>query len=128
MRCCRSSDLSLSLSVSPLRLSILNVSPTLSDCPFSTSLSPSLRLSQTELVEQQEENRSNLRFVWVVFDKMLDPYGVTQVMYDILVQAGRVVDLYIPRDKETNRPKGFPFAEYETEEIAVYAVGLFSGL
>ena len=51
-----------------------------------------------------------------------------RVLYDILIQAGRVVDLYIPRDKETEKPKGYAFAEYETEEIAGYAVKLFSGL
>lgn len=51
-----------------------------------------------------------------------------RVLFDILIQAGRVVDLYVPRDKETERPKGFAFAEYETEEIADYAVRLFTGL
>ncbi|ESQ38554.1 hypothetical protein EUTSA_v10029015mg [Eutrema salsugineum] len=51
-----------------------------------------------------------------------------RVLYDILIQAGRVIDLHIPRDKETDKPKGFAFAEYETEEIADYAVKLFSGL
>ncbi|CAN7092229.1 unnamed protein product [Brassica rapa subsp. narinosa] len=51
-----------------------------------------------------------------------------RVLYDILIQAGRVIDLHIPRDKETEKPKGFAFAEYETEEIADYAVKLFSGL
>lgn len=51
-----------------------------------------------------------------------------RVLYDILIQAGRVVDLHIPRDKETDRPKGYAFVEYETEEIADYAVRLFSGL
>jgi splicing factor 3B subunit 4 len=45
-----------------------------------------------------------------------------------MIQAGRVIDLHIPRDKETDKPKGFAFAEYETEEIADYAVKLFSGL
>lgn len=58
----------------------------------------------------------------------LDEKVSERVLYDILIQAGRVVDLYIPRDKETDRPKGFAFAEYETEEIADYAVKLFSGL
>lgn len=58
----------------------------------------------------------------------LDERVSDRVLYDILIQAGRVVDLYIPRDKETDRPKGFAFAEYETEEIADYAVKLFSGL
>lgn len=58
----------------------------------------------------------------------LDERVCDRVLYDILIQAGRVVDLYIPRDKETDKPKGFAFAKYETEEIADYAVKLFSGL
>ncbi|WRX22010.1 RNA recognition motif domain - like 10 [Theobroma cacao] len=58
----------------------------------------------------------------------LDERVSDRVLYDILIQAGRVVDLYIPRDKETDKPKGFAFAEYETEEVAEYAVRLFSGL
>ncbi|KAF3636528.1 RNA-binding protein 7 isoform X1 [Capsicum chacoense] len=58
----------------------------------------------------------------------LDERVCDRVLYDILIQAGRVVDLHIPRDKETDKPKGFAFAKYETEEIADYAVKLFSGL
>ncbi|KAK4341268.1 hypothetical protein RND71_039769 [Anisodus tanguticus] len=58
----------------------------------------------------------------------LDERVSYRVLYDILIQAGRVVDVYIPRDKETDKPKGFAFAKYETEEIADYAVKLFSGL
>ncbi|XVF14569.1 hypothetical protein REPUB_Repub09cG0072400 [Reevesia pubescens] len=58
----------------------------------------------------------------------LDERVSDRVLYDILIQAGRVVDLYIPLDKETEKPKGFAFAEYESEDIAEYAVRLFSGL
>nr|XP_043606291.1 spliceosome-associated protein 49 [Erigeron canadensis] len=58
----------------------------------------------------------------------LDERVTDRVLYDILIQAGRVVDLHIPRDRETDRPKGFAFAEYETKEIADYAVKLFTGL
>lgn len=58
----------------------------------------------------------------------LDERVSERVLYDILIQVGRIVDLYIPRDRETDRPKGYAFAEYETEEIADYAVKLFSGL
>lgn len=58
----------------------------------------------------------------------LDERVSDRVLYDILIQAGRVVDLYFPRDRETDKPKGYAFAEYETEEIAEYAVRLFSGL
>ncbi|GJN14474.1 hypothetical protein PR202_gb01308 [Eleusine coracana subsp. coracana] len=58
----------------------------------------------------------------------LDEKVPERVLYEILIQVGRVVDLHIPRDKETSRSKGYAFAEYETEEIAQYAVKLFSGL
>ena len=58
----------------------------------------------------------------------LDEKVTERVLYELLIQVGRVVDLYIPMDKETNRHKGYAFAEYESEEIANYAVKLFSGL
>ncbi|KAL3515917.1 hypothetical protein ACH5RR_022819 [Cinchona calisaya] len=58
----------------------------------------------------------------------LDEKVKERVIYDILIQAGRLANLYIPKDKETDKPRGFAFAEYETEEAAEYAVKLFSGL
>ncbi|XP_076902906.1 spliceosome-associated protein 49-like [Bidens hawaiensis] len=58
----------------------------------------------------------------------LDERVTDRVLYDILIQAGRVVDLHIHRDRETDKPKGFAFAEYESKEIADYAVKLFIGL
>ncbi|KAK8652644.1 hypothetical protein V6N13_126671 [Hibiscus sabdariffa] len=58
----------------------------------------------------------------------LDERVSDRVLYEILIQAGRVVGLYIPRDKETEKPKGFAFVEYENEDVADYAVKLFSGL
>ncbi|MCO5596641.1 hypothetical protein L7F22_050709 [Adiantum nelumboides] len=51
-----------------------------------------------------------------------------RVLYEIMVQAGPLVDLYMPRDKETNRHKGYAFAEFTSETSAQYAVNLFSGL
>ncbi|KAK6923225.1 RNA recognition motif domain [Dillenia turbinata] len=56
----------------------------------------------------------------------LDERVSDRVLYVILIQAGRVIDLYIPRDRETDRPKGFAFVEYETEEIADYLCQGFS--
>ncbi|KAK8492128.1 hypothetical protein V6N13_076524 [Hibiscus sabdariffa] len=58
----------------------------------------------------------------------LDERVSDRVLYEILIQVGRVVDLYIPRDKETDKPKGFAFVEYENVDVADYAVKLFSGL
>lgn len=51
-----------------------------------------------------------------------------RVLYEIMVQAGPLVDVYLPRDKETKRHKGYGFAEYTSEISAQYAVNLFSGL
>lgn len=58
----------------------------------------------------------------------LDEKVTDRILYEILIQVGRVVDLYMPMDREANRHKGYAFAEYESEEIANYAVRLFSGL
>lgn len=57
----------------------------------------------------------------------LDVKVSERVLYDILIQVGHLIDLYMPRDKESDRHKGYAFAEYETVEIADYAVKLFSG-
>ncbi|GBG67834.1 hypothetical protein CBR_g955 [Chara braunii] len=51
-----------------------------------------------------------------------------RLIYEIMVQAGPVVDVHIPRDKETQRHKGYGFAEFASEESAQYAFRLFSGL
>lgn len=58
----------------------------------------------------------------------LDERVSEKVLYEIMIQAGRLVDLHMPRDKETNKHKGYAFAEYESPEIADYAIRLFSGL
>eukprot|EP01018_Ginkgo_biloba_P023950 Gb_18308 [translate_table: standard] len=63
-----------------------------------------------------------------VFVGNLDEKVDEKLLYEIMVQAGPVVDMYIPRDKETSRHKGYAFAEYTSEENAQYAVTLFSGL
>ncbi|EPS59329.1 hypothetical protein M569_15479, partial [Genlisea aurea] len=57
----------------------------------------------------------------------LDEKVTERILYDILMEAGPIVDLYIPKDKDSKQPKGYAFAQYESEEIAEYAVKLFSG-
>ena len=58
----------------------------------------------------------------------LDDKVDERVLYEIMVQAGPLIDVYLPRDKETKRHKGYGFAEYTSEISAQYAVSLFSGL
>lgn len=58
----------------------------------------------------------------------LDEKVDERVIYEIMMQAGPLANVYIPRDKETGRHKGYGFAEFTTEKSAQYAVSLFSGL
>ncbi|CAM6105904.1 unnamed protein product [Calypogeia fissa] len=58
----------------------------------------------------------------------LDERVDEKLLYEIMVQAGPLVEVYIPRDKETNRHKGYGFAEFCSEKSAQYALSLFSGL
>eukprot|EP00271_Cylindrocystis_brebissonii_P005299 TRINITY_DN17285_c0_g1_i1.p1 TRINITY_DN17285_c0_g1~~TRINITY_DN17285_c0_g1_i1.p1 ORF type:complete len:226 (-),score=52.89 TRINITY_DN17285_c0_g1_i1:331-1008(-) len=51
-----------------------------------------------------------------------------RILYDIMAQAGPLVDVFIPRDKETQKSRGFGFAEFEDPTSAQYALRLFDGL
>jgi RNA recognition motif-containing protein len=41
--------------------------------------------------------------------------------------AGRVVDAKVPTDRETGRPRGFAFVEFETDEAAQKSIELMNG-
>jgi RNA recognition motif-containing protein len=41
--------------------------------------------------------------------------------------AGRVVDAKVPTDRETGRPRGFAFVEFETEEAAQKSIAHLNG-
>jgi RNA recognition motif-containing protein len=53
------------------------------------------------------------------------------VTRDELVQAfsaaGKVVDAKLPVDRETGRPRGFAFVEFETEEAARNCIAMMNG-
>lgn len=51
-----------------------------------------------------------------------------RILYEIMVQAGPLVNVHIPRDNDAKKHRGYGFAEYKTESNAQYAVKLFSGL
>ncbi|GLJ46942.1 hypothetical protein SUGI_0990560 [Cryptomeria japonica] len=57
----------------------------------------------------------------------LDERVDEKVVYEIMVQAGPLIYLYIPRDKESKKHKGYAFAEYPSHSDAQYAINLFSG-
>lgn len=42
-------------------------------------------------------------------------------------RVGRPRDVFMPSDRETGRPRGFAFVEYETDEEAQQAIQQFNG-
>lgn len=58
----------------------------------------------------------------------LDERVDEKILYEVMVQAGPLVNVHIPRDCDTKKHRGYGFAEYTTESNAQYAVRLFSGL
>lgn len=46
---------------------------------------------------------------------------------DALAEAGEIVEISIPTDRMTGRPRGFAFAEFATSEEAEKAIELFDG-
>jgi cold-inducible RNA-binding protein len=55
-------------------------------------------------------------------------YQTTQVdLTRLLSEAGEIVDVYMPSDRATGRPRGFAFVEYSSTEEAAKAIEAFDG-
>ncbi|HWQ99632.1 MAG TPA: RNA-binding protein [Candidatus Methylomirabilis sp.] len=56
------------------------------------------------------------------------PYRVTEdELRQAFSQAGNVTSVFIPMDRETNRPRGFAFVEMEDEAQAEKAISSLEG-
>jgi cold-inducible RNA-binding protein len=57
------------------------------------------------------------------------PYRVTaEQLREIFSQNGEVVDVFIPLDRETRRPRGFALVEMSTDEEAAAAITAHNGI
>lgn len=57
-----------------------------------------------------------------VYVGSLDPQVNEEILWELFVQAGPVVSVFMPRDKITGEHSGFGFVEFRTEMDAEYAV------
>ena len=56
------------------------------------------------------------------------PFKMTrEELFDLFAQAGGVVSVHIPTDRETGRPRGFGFVEMEDENSIDQAIQMFNG-
>ncbi len=55
-------------------------------------------------------------------------YQTTQnELREFLKEAGEIVDVYLPSDRATGRPRGFAFVEFSSEDEAATAIEKFNG-
>ncbi|XP_061374224.1 uncharacterized protein LOC133316484 [Gastrolobium bilobum] len=52
----------------------------------------------------------------------LDPQITEELLSELFVQAGPVVNVYVPKDRVTTQHQGYGFVEFRTEEDADYAI------
>ena len=56
------------------------------------------------------------------------PYGITpEELSELFAQAGAVESVYIPVERETNRPRGFGFVQMGDEAAMKQAIETFNG-
>lgn len=56
----------------------------------------------------------------------LDPQITEELLWELSVQAGPVVNVYVPKDRVTNLHQGYGFVEFRSEEDADYAIKILN--
>lgn len=56
----------------------------------------------------------------------LDPQVGEELLWELFVQAGPVVNVYVPKDRVSNQHQGYGFVEFRSEEDADYAIKVFN--
>src|SRR3954463_91001 len=61
-----------------------------------------------------------------VFVGNLDFNTTRDEVQSLFAQVGNVRDVFLPNDRETGRPRGFAFVEFENDEDAARAIEKFN--
>ncbi|KAF9593325.1 hypothetical protein IFM89_021494 [Coptis chinensis] len=61
----------------------------------------------------------------MVYIGNIDDHVPEKVLYEILIQAGPILDFSFPVNQQTKKSKGYAFVAYKSSEVADYAVRLF---
>ncbi|SPO30569.1 related to spliceosome-associated protein SAP-49 [Ustilago trichophora] len=58
----------------------------------------------------------------------IDDRATDAVVWELMIQAGPLVNLHLPKDRITQSHQGYAFAEFQTEQDADYACKVMNGL
>lgn len=56
----------------------------------------------------------------------IDPQANEELVWELFVQGGPVVNVYLPKDRVTNEHQGYGFVEFRSEEDADYAIKILN--
>ncbi|KXS16249.1 RNA-binding domain-containing protein [Gonapodya prolifera JEL478] len=71
--------------------------------------------------QQYERNQDNTCYVGNLDEKISDA-----LIWELFLQAGPVVNVYLPKDRVTMLHQGYGFVEFNTEEDADYAIRIMN--
>lgn len=75
----------------------------------------------------RDEDKDGCAIASKVFVGNLSFDTTTEELQELFAQAGEIVNVSIPSDRMTGRPRGFAFVEYATDEMAAAAITKFEG-
>lgn len=77
------------------------------------------------LLGPQQTERNQEATVWI---GGLEPQSTEELIWELMLQAGRVVSVNMPRDKVTNTHQGYAFCEFRTPDDAEYAIRIMNNV
>ncbi|KAJ2654051.1 Spliceosome-associated protein 49, partial [Coemansia sp. RSA 1199] len=69
------------------------------------------------MAQKYERNQDASIYVGNLDDRVTD-----ELLWELMVQAGPVVSVHLPKDRVTQSTQGYGFVEFQTEADAQYAV------
>eukprot|EP00976_Prorocentrum_cordatum_P010084 202272-Prorocentrum_minimum.AAC.1 len=71
------------------------------------------------LIGQHSQERNQEATVYV---GNLDPQVTEELLWELFIQAGPVINMYVPKDRVTSLHQGYGFVEFRGEDDADYAI------
>ena len=79
-----------------------------------------------ETGEEKSPSRRRRAISAKIFVGNLNFQTTKEELTDLLSAAGQIVDVYLPADRATGRPRGFAFVEFSSEAEASEAIRMFN--
>ncbi|KAJ1882280.1 Spliceosome-associated protein 49 [Coemansia sp. RSA 486] len=73
------------------------------------------------MAQKYERNQEASVYIGNLDDRVTD-----EIVWELMVQAGPVVNVHVPKDRVTQRPLGYGFCEFQSSSDADYAVKIMN--